>query len=64
MTWLYLYYTFLALIILVEIVVTIHLWLNQRRLDRQFDAWKVSQTELYREMPNELQKMTAKDGVS
>jgi hypothetical protein len=64
MTWLYLYYAFLALVILVESVVTIHLWLNQRRLDRQFDAWKVSQTELYREMPNELQKMTAKDGVS
>jgi hypothetical protein len=64
MTWLYLYYTFLALIILVEIVVTIHLWLSQRQLDRQFEAWKVSQPKLYREILNELQKMTAEDGVS
>jgi hypothetical protein len=50
MIWLYLYYTFLALVILTEIVVVIHLWLNQCRLDQQFKAWKVSQTEMYREI--------------
>jgi hypothetical protein len=64
MNWLYLYYAFLALVILVEIAITIHLWLSQRQLDRQFEAWKVSQSKLYREMLNELQKMTAEDGVS
>ena len=56
MNWIYLYYAFLALVILAGIITTIRLWLNQRRLDRQFEVWKASQTELYRRMVSLLIK--------